>query len=352
MAQQTFSSGVIHTRWVWLAWSAIALAWGPAAALVSSANPGGLDLAIATAWCLASFLPWAVATPLIFRLCALFPIGQGHDAVSIVIICCFGAIAVPILTLFVPILQFTFSLIFPAMMGASQSLADVTRRTIITSLFAVPSYVAVIAVGQTILWANRARNQQGAASRAQLRALRAELSPHFVSNVLGSIAQVAHISAARAENALAALAAVLRSGLAQPCEMHTLTDELGALDEHLALYRALFGSLVFDRQIADNSWHIALPSRILVPLIENALTHGNLDEQGQRSIRLTTEFVDDAIRIKICNPWVQTDRRSLGLGSGIDHVRQRLRLVYGQRAKLTIDDSGGLFRVTVDLPFG
>lgn len=246
---------------MWLAWSVIAVAWGPAAALVSSANPGGLDLAVATAWCLASFFPWALATPYIFRLCTWWPIGQKNDFVSILVLLGVGVVAVPILTVFVPILQLTLSLAFPTIVGEAQSLADIARRTVITSLFAVPTYVAVIAIGQTILWANRARDQQDAASRAHLRALRAELSPHFISNVLGSIARVAHISASRAEKALAALAAVLRSGLGQQGDMHTLADEIGAVDEHLALYCALFGSLRFDRRIAHETWTVMLPRR-------------------------------------------------------------------------------------------
>jgi two-component system sensor histidine kinase AlgZ len=143
---------------------------------------------------------------------------------------------------------------------------------------------------------------------------------------------------------------VLRSGLAEQHEMHTLADELGAIDEHIELYRSLFGSLSYDRQIADHGWRVMVPTRILVPLVENALTHGKPDGLGYRSVKVAAEFAGDGFRISVYNPWAGCDVSSSGLGSGIEHVKQRLALVFGDRAAVAIEIRNGMFHVMMDLP--
>lgn len=112
-------------------------------------------------------------------------------------------------------------------------------------------------------------------------------------NALGAIAQMAYVSADRAEEAVVALADVLRSGLADQSDFQTLADELGGLD-----YR---------RSVADGSWTCEVPTRILVPLVENALTHSSLGPEGRRTLALSTTVSADALQVEIVNP---VDRES------------------------------------------
>lgn len=336
--------------WIAFAWSCVALAWGPAAALAAGASPSLRELAVATAFCFASFLPWALATRRLFRLCHRHPLGEGRDASSVIALLLTGVAVIPLLTLVVPAIQTAIALISSSLFGPPQPLAALARRIIVTSLFAVPTYVAVIAVGQTFVWAGRARDQEARSARAELRALRAELSPHFLMNALGSIAQMAHISADRAEAALSALANVLRSGLTAENEMCMLADELGAVDEHLLLYRQLNGRLDYRRAVGDSMWQRLLPSRILIPLVENALTHGETLPDGTRQVDLKVTAAPHATRIEIGNPAPAVARASNGLNSGLDHVRQRLAILYQNRFQMTVARNGTWFSVVLELP--
>lgn len=259
-------------------------------------------------------------------------------------------VVIPSLTLVVPAVHATSGLISLSLFGSPQPLSALARRIIVTSLFAVPTYVAVIAVGQTFVWARRARDQEARSARAELRALRAELRPHFLMNALGSIAQMAHVSADRAEAALSALANVLRSGLAAEDELHMLADELGAVDEHLLLYRELNGRLNYQRQVDDALWQRLVPSRILIPLVENALTHGDPLPDGTRQLELSVTAVPTATRIQIDNPLPLKPRASNGLGSGLDQVRQRLAILYQGQFHLTAAGDGGRFYVVLEVP--
>ena len=259
---------------------------------------------------------------------------------------------VPFLSGLLPLVEGVGGAAFPAIFGEAQAPADALRRVLVTSLFALPTYVAVIAVGQTLVWANRARNQEVRSARAELRALRAELSPHFLMNALGSIAQMAHVSADRAEAALLALAGVLRSGLSAEKEMHTLADELGAVDEHVTLYRELHGKLDYRREVGNGLWQQQVPTRILVPLIENALTHGAPLPGGTRRIELTVTVIPGAMQIHISNPILRDSRTSPALGSGLDQVRQRLAILYGDKGHLTAGPDGDRFAVILEMPHG
>ena len=338
--------------WVAFAWSCIALAWGPAAALAASPDPSVRAFASAIVFCLATFLPWALATPTLFAVCRRYPLGEGGNARSIAALVLIGAGLVPFLSSLLPLIEGLAAVALPAIFGEPRTPSDTLRRVLVTSLFALPSYVAVIAVGQTLVWANRARNQEVRSARAELRALRAELSPHFLMNALGSIAQMAHVSADRAEAALLALADVLRSGLSAEEEMHTLADELGAVEEHVTLYRELHGKLDYRREVGDGLWQQQVPTRILVPLIENALTHGASLPDGTRRIELKVTAVPGAIRIYIGNPLLRDSRVSRGLGSGLDQVRQRLAILYGDKGCLTAGPDGNRFAVVLEVPHG
>lgn len=336
--------------WIAFAWSCVALAWGPAAALAAGASPTLLEFAVSTAFCFVTFLPWALATRWLFRLCERHPLGEGRDASSVIALLLTGVVVIPLLTLVVPAVHATSGLVSSSLFGSPQPLSALARRIIVTSLFAVPTYVAVIAVGQTFVWARRARDQEARSARAELRALRAELSPHFLMNALGSIAQMAHASADRAEAALSALANVLRSGLAAEDELHMLADELGGVDEHLLLYRELNGTLDYRREVGDGLWQRLVPSRILIPLVENALTHGDPLPDGTRQLKLSVTAVPNATRIQIDNPLPLAPQTSKGLGSGLDQVRQRLTILYQDRFHLTAGGEGARFCVVLEVP--
>ena len=335
--------------WIAFAWSCIAIAWGPAAALAASPDPSFRAFASAIVFCFATFLPWALTTPTLFAVCRRYPLGEGSNARSIAALLLIGIGLVPFLSGLLPLIEGLGAVALPAVFGEPQAPSEALRRVLVTSLFALPTYVAVIAIGQTLVWANRARDQEVRSARAELRSLRAELSPHFLMNALGSIAQMAHVSADRAEAALLALADVLRSGLSAEEEMHTLADELGAVDEHVMLYRELDGKLDYRRDVGDGLWQQQVPTRILVPLIENALTHGAPLPDGTRRIELRVTALQAGMRIEIANPLSRELHGSRGLGSGLEQVRQRLAILYQEKFRLTAAPDGDRYIVVLEV---
>ena len=332
------------------AWALVAFAWTPAVAFVSTPEPTASVFVMSLAMCAATFLPWAVATPALFKLCLRVPVGEGRNTSSLLALALFGLLIIPSLTLFAPLLRQFGALIWPDILGAPHDLQQFLRQMFVTSLFAVPTYVAVIAVGQTLVWANRARVEESHSVRAQLRALRAELNPHFLMNALGSIAQIARSSTDRAEAALVSLANILRDGLAVKGEYHTLADEIGAVEERLALYRALHGSLDFKRKVADSIWHRLVPSHILIPLVENALTHGAVTADAKPVLSIEARGTSTATHLIIRNPLPHEARVSQGLNSGIEQVRQRLDILYAGTACITILTHDNWFSITLAIP--
>lgn len=348
---ESFTSPTYRIPQIWIAfaWSCIAIAWGPAAALAASPDPSFRAFASAIAFCFATFLPWALTTPTLFAVCRRYPLGEGSNARSIAALLLIGTGLVPFLSGLLPLIDGLGAVALPAVFGEPQAPSEALRRVLVTSLFALPTYVAVIAIGQTLVWANRARDQEVRSARAELRSLRAELSPHFLMNALGSIAQMAHVSADRAETALLALADVLRSGLSAEEEMHTLADELGAVDEHVMLYRELDGKLDYRRDVGDGLWQQQVPTRILVPLIENALTHGAPLPDGTRRIELRVTALQAGMRIEIANPLSRELHGSRGLGSGLEQVRQRLAILYQEKFRLTAAPDGDRYIVVLEV---
>ena len=186
-------------------------------------------------------------------------------------------------------------------------------------------------------------------ARAELKALRAELNPHFLFNTLGAIAQLAHEAPDRAEAAIGRLADVLRAGLAERSDLRPLGEEIAAVEEHLALHRLVVGPAELRLDIDPALGRVEVPTHVLQPLAENATTHGGA---AARWLRLAAA-PDGAERVRLV---VENPRRpgawtSKGLGSGLDNVRGRLAMLYGEAARLEVDESDpALFRVVLRLP--
>lgn len=350
MKQFDASPPVVPSAAIIAAWVVVALSWGPAAALVVTSAPSAHAVAVSTGLSLLSFMPWAIATPAIFLLCRRCPIGVGRDARSLTSLVASGLIIVPALVAVVPLVEAAIGFATNTSGGPS-STAKLLRRLAISALFSTPTYVAVIAVGQTLVWAKRAKTHAMLAAKSELRAIRAELSPHFTMNALGAIAQLAYVSAERAEGATHALADVLRSSLGEESDTHTLADELGAVEAHLDLYQHLTGGVAFQRTIGDEAWGWRMPRHVLVPLVENALTHGaGMGPEGTRHLAVRAQPEAGILTIVIENLVKHQALPSSGLGLGLRQVADRLRLVYGDRAALTTATTNGLFRSTVLIP--
>ena len=121
----------------------------------------------------------------------------------------------------------------------------------------------------------RLESSAQAAEQAELRALRAEISPHFVYNALTTIASFVRSDPDRARDLILDFAEYIRHNLARRGEYATLAVEFRAIEAYLALARAVLGDrLRVQVRVAPEVLAVALPFLTLQPLVENAVQHG------------------------------------------------------------------------------
>jgi hypothetical protein len=188
---------------------------------------------------------------------------------------------------------------------------------------------------------------------AELRALRAQLNPHFLYNCLNSISALTAADPAGARRMCVLLADFLRETLAMSArDRITLADELALTDRFLGIEQVRFGQrLQVERHVDDGVAACRVPPLVLQPLIENAVTHGiaGLIEGGV--IRLDVARRNGRLSITIENPHDDDAPPQSRRGVGLENVRQRLIAMFGQDARLDTRRDPGTFRVEIALPF-
>ncbi|MBY8840906.1 sensor histidine kinase [Streptomyces sp. SP2-10] len=197
---------------------------------------------------------------------------------------------------------------------------------------------------------------------AEIRALRAQISPHFVYNSLAAIASFVRTDPERARELLLEFADFARYSFRRHGEFTTLAEELRSIEQFLELVRARFGQrLEVTLRIAPEVLPVAVPFLCLQPLVENAVKHG-LEESVERS-RITIAAQDEGAtaRIVIEDNGVGMEperlRRILNgeggstAGIGLRNVDERLRQVYGDDHGLVIETGVGAgMKITIRVP--
>jgi two-component system sensor histidine kinase AlgZ len=186
-------------------------------------------------------------------------------------------------------------------------------------------------LGRDIELARSLDRARQAAEHAQLLALKSHLDPHFLFNTLNAIAEWCREDPLVAEQATLRLAAMLRlvfDGVR--AERWPLARELELVDALWALHRARDPER-FDYEVGEGT-AIEVPPLLLLPLAENAMTHGVW--RGARGpVRLAVHDVDGVVTLAIESPGAYAPTRA---GHGLESVRQRLELAFGARARLTV----------------
>ncbi|MFG2887080.1 sensor histidine kinase [Streptomyces sp. NPDC048297] len=197
---------------------------------------------------------------------------------------------------------------------------------------------------------------------AEIRALRAQISPHFIYNSLASIASFVRTDPDRARELLLEFADFTRYSFRKHGDFTTLADELRSIEQYLELARARFGDrLEVNLRIAPEVLSVTLPFLCLQPLVENALKHG-LEESMERST-ITIVAQDDGpdalVSIEDNGVGMEPERLreilkgagGLATGIGLSNVNVRLRQVYGDAYGLVIETAVGAgMKVTVRIP--
>ncbi|USI73594.1 sensor histidine kinase [Sphingomonas morindae] len=325
----------------------VALAYTPAVWLLN-ASAGWRTLLATLGAMILFFLPWALVTPAVLRASARQPLGAGRTLRSLIGIGGMGVILVPVVTALGLLLNEVAAWLIEG--RRFLPLAQLAQGATITSFFSVPIYVAVIGVGQALLWIRQTGERERLRADARLEALRAQVNPHFLFNALTAIGELAHNDVDVAQAAIARLADVLRATLAVERPELMLAEEIAIAKDHIELYRLLLpGPLDFRVSASPAAWNAQVPALILQPLVENALVHA-LARVAQGRLCIAAEDHDGRLSLKIENSMPDSIAPSRGAGSGVANARERLTALYGIDATLATDVEGEQFVVTLDLP--
>lgn len=196
---------------------------------------------------------------------------------------------------------------------------------------------------------------------AEVRALRAQISPHFVYNSLTAIASFTRTDPERARELLLDFAEFTRYSFRRHGEFTTLAEELRSIERYLVLEKARFGSrLQVTLRIAPEVLPVVVPYLCLQPLVENAVRHGLEGTPGEGEIIILAENADQECLVSVEDNGVGEDperimRALAGDGGtdsvGLSNVDERLRAAFGDDYGLVVETAPGAgTRVLVRLP--
>jgi two-component system, LytTR family, sensor histidine kinase AlgZ len=187
---------------------------------------------------------------------------------------------------------------------------------------------------------------------AELKALRAQINPHFLFNSLNSINALTSKDPAKAQEMCILLADFLRMtlGLGEKA-LVPLREELELLQRFLAIEKVRFGErLRVEAHIAAQAQSCLLPPLILQPLVENAIIHGIAGLPAGGTVRLSADYNGSQLHLSIENSVDPDAAPSRKGGLGLANVRQRLEARYGKEASMNTAAEEEFFRVTLSLP--
>ena len=219
-------------------------------------------------------------------------------------------------------------------------------------LLAVALHYVLLSVEASKEAETREQEARTLARESELKALKAQINPHFLFNSLNSISALATLDGARARDMCIKLSDFLRTTLKLGEKQRiTLADELALARAYLEVEQVRFGARLRVEIDADpNCARCIVPSLVLQPLVENAVKHGiaGLVEGG--AIRIEARCRDGRLQVKICNEFDPDSPASSRHGLGLRNVRDRLRAVYENSARVDTQASGGKFDVEMELP--
>jgi hypothetical protein len=185
------------------------------------------------------------------------------------------------------------------------------------------------------------REMRTLATEAELRALRAQINPHFLFNALTTIGYLIQQTPARALKTLLDLTTLLRSVLRSEGQFTTLGRERELIECYLKIERERFEErLSFTLEIPGELAHVPVPSLIVQPLVENAVKHGVAGTRDGGTITVTASL-DRTLRIIVRNTGAPLGTQGTsGAGVGLENVKRRLHHYYGREASLEVTRDG------------
>jgi two-component system, LytTR family, sensor kinase len=192
-------------------------------------------------------------------------------------------------------------------------------------------------------------------AEAELKALRAQVNPHFLFNALTTIGYLIETAPPRALNTLMQLTALLRGVLRSEGEFTTLGRELELVEHYLKIEHERFEERLRVRiDVPPSLRAVRIPTLVLQPLVENAIKHGVAPSSSGGDVEVSAAATGSQLRLTVRNtgtPLHAAVPRHIGERVGVDNVRRRLAVHYGAAAALTLAaEAGGATVAQIVMP--
>jgi len=197
------------------------------------------------------------------------------------------------------------------------------------------------------------RHNVGLQAKARVHALQARIRPHFLFNSMNTIAALTRSNPARAEEAVLDLAELFRANLSEKRNQISLDEEIGVARTYQRMEQLRLGDRLQVVWKVDSLPHDALvPGLTLQPLLENAIYHGVEPRPDGGVVTVTGEFNKGMITIVVRNP-VPAANVTMRDGNrlALANIKERLDLMYGERATVKAGRFDDEYIVTLRFPF-
>ncbi len=346
---------VLADRRRFVAYAAASLPIAAVVAALFARGPNTLPLALAVGVSLPlAVLALALLLP-VWYLCRTLPVGETpfprfvatHGAAALVTSLAWVYAGVPLARLLsaivsIPDLPTLYRAHVPALLPAGAVLY----------LLSVSFYYVLLAVEARRQAEKQSLELAVLAREAELKALKAQVHPHFLFNSLNSISALTATDPSRAREMCILLAEFFRKSLAigeRPSV--SLEEELAVARTYLAIEGMRFGArLAIEEKVDEAGKACRLPPLLLQPLVENAIRHGIATCTDGGVLRLEARTDGEKLHLLVENPFDPESPSRKGVGLGLTNVRQRLHARYGEAARLDAERSPDRFRVTLSLP--
>lgn len=329
------------------------------------------------------FLAWIPLTALVLVLLHMRGLPWGHAAVLSV---CFGipmgiaSASAQYMCKALPLRRSKMMEVFPAWVGAcivvsggwtaafyvvchTTECLDPEKLTEIATFlfvmgdvyfgFSLVLHYLIIAMDLTHEAQKQADEAKVLSREAELRALRAQVNPHFLFNSLNSVAALVTMDASGARKMVLLLSDFFRNTLAfGKQETVTLGEELVLVEKYLQIEAVRFGDKMKANQEIDNEClSVLLPPLLLQPLYENAVKHGVSASLDTVVIATKVWQSPGSVHIAITNDIDEDAVPKRGTRTGISTTKERLQRFYSDGAAMAVSKDDGYFSVSLSLPF-
>jgi two-component system, LytTR family, sensor kinase len=238
------------------------------------------------------------------------------------------------------------------LMVPSATGADVIARYA-TTLFAV---ILPLKIWNSARTEMKLEAQHRLLIQARLDALSSQINPHFLFNTLNTVSSLIRTNPDQARMVILRLSNILRRLLRKHDNFNPLREELSFIDDYLSIEMVRFGpKLQFIKDVDPDTLDRLVPSMLLQPLVENSIKHGLSAKVDGGIIRVRSHIIDGRLRLMVEDDGVGIPEVKLATllerGIGVSNVNERLKVLFSNDYKMSIDSRPGEgTRTEIEIP--